>query len=49
MPLNPLGLVTASVDALLAYAREREVQPIQPKVVVEGEVARVLLPGDAGY
>jgi 8-oxo-dGTP pyrophosphatase MutT (NUDIX family) len=38
-----------SVDALLAYARERDVQPIQPKVVVEGEVARVLLPGDPGY
>src|SRR5882762_5868603 len=27
-----------SVDALLASARERDVQPIQPKVVVEGEV-----------
>jgi len=23
--------------------------PIQPKVIVEGEVARVLLPGDPGY
>jgi 8-oxo-dGTP pyrophosphatase MutT (NUDIX family) len=39
----------ASVEELLAYARERDVQPIQPKVVVEGEVARVLLPGDPGY
>jgi 8-oxo-dGTP pyrophosphatase MutT (NUDIX family) len=38
-----------SVDALLAHAREREVQPVEPKVVLEGEVARVLLPGDAGY
>jgi 8-oxo-dGTP pyrophosphatase MutT (NUDIX family) len=38
-----------SVDALLAHARERDVQPIQPKVVVEGEVARVLLPGEPGY
>jgi 8-oxo-dGTP pyrophosphatase MutT (NUDIX family) len=39
----------ASVDELLAYARERDVQPIQPKVIVEGEVARVLLPGEPGY
>jgi 8-oxo-dGTP pyrophosphatase MutT (NUDIX family) len=36
-------------DALLEYARGREVQPIQPRVVVEGEVARVLLPGEPGY
>jgi 8-oxo-dGTP pyrophosphatase MutT (NUDIX family) len=43
--LSPFG----SVDALLAYARERDVQPIQPKVIVEGEVARVLLPGEPGY
>jgi 8-oxo-dGTP pyrophosphatase MutT (NUDIX family) len=39
----------ASVEALLAHARERDVQPVQPKVVLEGEVARVLLPGDPGY
>jgi 8-oxo-dGTP pyrophosphatase MutT (NUDIX family) len=38
-----------SVEALLDYARERDVQPIQPKVIVEGEVARVLLPGEPGY
>lgn len=38
-----------SVEELLAYARKRDVQPIQPKVIVEGEVARVLLPGDPGY
>jgi 8-oxo-dGTP pyrophosphatase MutT (NUDIX family) len=38
-----------SVDALLAYAREQDVQPIQPRVIVEGEVARVLLPGEPGY
>jgi 8-oxo-dGTP pyrophosphatase MutT (NUDIX family) len=36
-------------DELLAYARGREVLPIQPRVVVEGEVARVLLPGEPGY
>lgn len=39
----------ATVDELLAYARERDVHPVEPKVVLEGEVARVLLPGDAGY
>ncbi len=39
----------SSVGELLAYARERDVRPIQPKVIVEGEVARVLLPGEPGY
>jgi 8-oxo-dGTP pyrophosphatase MutT (NUDIX family) len=39
----------ASVDALMAYARGREVQPVQPKVVLEGEVARIVLPGEPGY
>ncbi len=39
----------SSVERLIAYARERDVQPVEPKVVLEGEVARVLLPGDAGY
>jgi 8-oxo-dGTP pyrophosphatase MutT (NUDIX family) len=38
-----------SVDDLLAYARKRDVQPVEPKVLLEGEVARVLLPGDPGY
>jgi 8-oxo-dGTP pyrophosphatase MutT (NUDIX family) len=39
----------SSVQELLAYAQARDVLPIQPKVIVEGEVARVLLPGDPGY
>jgi 8-oxo-dGTP pyrophosphatase MutT (NUDIX family) len=39
----------SSVEDLLAYARARDVLPIQPKVIIEGEVARVLLPGDPGY
>jgi 8-oxo-dGTP pyrophosphatase MutT (NUDIX family) len=39
----------ASVDELLAHARMQDVRPIQPKVIVEGEVARVLLPGEPGY
>jgi 8-oxo-dGTP pyrophosphatase MutT (NUDIX family) len=38
-----------SVDDLLAYARGREVVPVQPKVVLEGEIARILLPGEPGY
>ncbi len=39
----------ASVRELLDHARGRDVQPVEPRVVLEGEVARVLLPGDPGY
>jgi 8-oxo-dGTP pyrophosphatase MutT (NUDIX family) len=39
----------ASVQELLEHARGRDVQPVEPKVLLEGEVARVLLPGDPGY
>jgi 8-oxo-dGTP pyrophosphatase MutT (NUDIX family) len=39
----------ASADELLGWAAGRTVEPVEPKVVVEGEVARVLLPGDPGY
>lgn len=39
----------ANADELLQHARGREVLPVQPKVVLEGEVARVLLPGEPGY
>jgi 8-oxo-dGTP pyrophosphatase MutT (NUDIX family) len=38
-----------SADALLRWATGREVVPIEPRVVVEGEVARVILPGEPGY
>lgn len=38
-----------SADALIEHARGRDVQPVQPRVVVTGETARVLLPGDPGY
>jgi 8-oxo-dGTP pyrophosphatase MutT (NUDIX family) len=41
--------VFGSVEELLAHARGREVAPVEPKVVLEGEVARVLLPGEPGY
>jgi 8-oxo-dGTP pyrophosphatase MutT (NUDIX family) len=39
----------ASADELLRWADGREVVPIEPRVVVEGEVARVILPGEPGY
>jgi 8-oxo-dGTP pyrophosphatase MutT (NUDIX family) len=38
-----------SVEALLMHARGREVRPVQPRVVVSGETARIVLPGDPGY
>lgn len=38
-----------SADDLLAWAEGREVVAIEPRVVVEGEVARVVLPGEPGY
>jgi 8-oxo-dGTP pyrophosphatase MutT (NUDIX family) len=38
-----------SADELLTWADGREVVPIEPRVVVEGEVARVVLPGEPGY
>jgi 8-oxo-dGTP pyrophosphatase MutT (NUDIX family) len=39
----------ASAHELLAFARTRHVEPIEPRVVVEGETARILLPGETGY
>jgi 8-oxo-dGTP pyrophosphatase MutT (NUDIX family) len=46
--LEQLGAF-ASVVELLEYASGREVVPVQPKVWFDGEVARVLLPGEPGY
>jgi 8-oxo-dGTP pyrophosphatase MutT (NUDIX family) len=39
----------ATATELLAYARGRTVEPVQPHIVLAGEVARVLLPGEPGY
>jgi 8-oxo-dGTP pyrophosphatase MutT (NUDIX family) len=39
----------SSVEDVLSYARGREVKPIQPRVILEGEVARIVLPGEPGY
>jgi len=38
-----------TADALLAYARGKEIRPIEPRVLVSGETARVVLPGEPGY
>ena len=38
-----------SVAAVLDSVRRREVVPVQPKVVVRGGSAEVLMPGDPGY
>jgi 8-oxo-dGTP pyrophosphatase MutT (NUDIX family) len=41
------GFTTA--EELLDWARGRTVEPVEPQVVMEGEVARVVLPGEPGY
>jgi 8-oxo-dGTP pyrophosphatase MutT (NUDIX family) len=46
--LEQLGAFSSVVE-LLEYARGREVRPVQPKVWFDGEVARVVLPGEPGY
>jgi 8-oxo-dGTP pyrophosphatase MutT (NUDIX family) len=38
-----------SLAAALAAARERRVMPVEPRVLEEGGVARVVLPGEPGY
>ncbi len=39
----------SSADHLLSWARGRRVLPVEPHIVVEGEIARVVLPGEPGY
>jgi 8-oxo-dGTP pyrophosphatase MutT (NUDIX family) len=39
----------ASMDTLIAHARGRDVEPVQPRVLVSGETARIVLPGEPGY
>lgn len=39
----------ASAEELLEHARGREVKPVQPRVLLSGETARVVLPGEPGY
>jgi 8-oxo-dGTP pyrophosphatase MutT (NUDIX family) len=38
-----------SVGEALTTARSREVVPVQPRVLVEGDSARVVMPGEPGY
>ncbi len=38
-----------SVEELLEHARSRRVQPVEPRVLVDGGIAQVLLPGEPGY
>jgi len=39
----------ASATELLDYASGRDVVPVEPRVIREGEIARVVLPGEPGY
>jgi len=39
----------SSVDELVDHARGRDVVPVQPRVLVTGETARIVLPGEPGY
>ena len=43
--LAPFG----SASELLGWAGGREVAPIEPRVRIEGETARIVLPGEPGY
>ena len=38
-----------SAQALMEYAQGREILPVRPRVVMQGETARILLPGEPGY
>jgi 8-oxo-dGTP pyrophosphatase MutT (NUDIX family) len=46
--LEQLGAF-ATADELLEWARGREVAPVEPRVIGEGETARIVLPGEPGY
>lgn len=39
----------ATAEELMDHARGRDVVPVEPRVVITGETARVLLPGEPGY
>jgi 8-oxo-dGTP pyrophosphatase MutT (NUDIX family) len=38
-----------SVRSLLDHARVRQILPVQPRVITQGETARIVLPGEPGY
>ncbi len=39
----------SSAEALLEHARDLVVEPVLPRVILEGDSARVLMPGDPDY
>jgi 8-oxo-dGTP pyrophosphatase MutT (NUDIX family) len=39
----------ATADEAMAHARASRVAPVEPRVVREGEMARIVLPGEPGY
>ena len=39
----------ASAKEVMEHARGREVRPVQPRVLMSGETARIVLPGEPGY
>jgi 8-oxo-dGTP pyrophosphatase MutT (NUDIX family) len=41
--------VFVSAEQLLVHARGREVIAVQPRVLLQGETARIVLPGEPGY
>jgi 8-oxo-dGTP pyrophosphatase MutT (NUDIX family) len=38
-----------SATELVEYARQRDVQPVLPRVLLSGEAARIVLPDERGY
>jgi 8-oxo-dGTP pyrophosphatase MutT (NUDIX family) len=46
--LEQLAGFSASA-ALIEHARSRRVRPVQPRVLMTGETARIVLPGEEGY
>jgi 8-oxo-dGTP pyrophosphatase MutT (NUDIX family) len=46
--LEQLGAFSTAQE-LLEHARGREVRPVEPRVLISGETARVVLPGEPGY
>ncbi|MBV9367412.1 MAG: NUDIX hydrolase [Solirubrobacterales bacterium] len=38
-----------SAEQLLTHARGRQIHPVQPRVLLQGETARIVLPGEPGY
>jgi 8-oxo-dGTP pyrophosphatase MutT (NUDIX family) len=39
----------ASSEELIEHARGRDVLPVEPRVLMSGEAARIVLPGEPGY